>query len=386
MSREPGSSRAADPVDILILGPAPPPFGGVSMHLHRLVPVLDEAGLSVGVLNHFPSTEMPYVVGTLKRNPLRYYRLARKVPARVVHYHHSRWLQLLAVAASRQRRSARYVLTLHAGDMRDHFPQFISRLAPVRRMTEWALRKFDTIIVVNPTIAEAIRARLPALRVELLPAFLESPGAEEAGYDPELESFLDSGRVLVVAAYAVDFLRGDREIYGLDLAVDAFVRLTPKCDDLRLALFVARRPTRAKARRYLERLEQRLHEAGLQGRFVLAFGRTLLPALRGDAIFVRPTRADGDALSVREALAAGLPVVASDIVDRPSGVVLFAAGDAAALSAALEPLLDGARSPASSEPESAGSAAGSFSEHLVSLYREQLAVQDDVGRGPLAAV
>jgi glycosyltransferase involved in cell wall biosynthesis len=160
--------------------------------------------------------------------------------------------------------------------------------------------------------------------------------------------------------------------------VDAFVRLAPERDDLRLALFVAQRPTRTRARRHLERLEQRLLEAGLEGRFVLAYGRPLLPALRGNAIFVRPTRADGDALSVREALAAGVPVVASDIVDRPSGVVSFPTGDGAAFAAALEPLLDGTPQPAGGEPDSARSAAGSFSEHLVSLYREQLAVQGDV--------
>jgi glycosyltransferase involved in cell wall biosynthesis len=46
-------------------------------------------------------------------------------------------------------------------------------------------------------------------------------------------------------------------------------------------------------------------------------------------LFVRPTLADGDAISVREALALGRPVVASAVGARPPEAALFAAGDPA---------------------------------------------------------
>jgi glycogen(starch) synthase len=45
-------------------------------------------------------------------------------------------------------------------------------------------------------------------------------------------------------------------------------------------------------------------------------------------VFVRATRADGDALSVREALGLGSRVVASDVGHRPPGCLLFRSGDA----------------------------------------------------------
>ena len=45
---------------------------------------------------------------------------------------------------------------------------------------------------------------------------------------------------------------------------------------------------------------------------------------------MRPTLADGDAISVREALALGRPVVASAVGARPPAAALFRAGDAAA--------------------------------------------------------
>jgi glycosyltransferase involved in cell wall biosynthesis len=44
-------------------------------------------------------------------------------------------------------------------------------------------------------------------------------------------------------------------------------------------------------------------------------------------IFLRPTRSDGDANSIREALYLGVPVIASDCVERPDQVLTFRTGD-----------------------------------------------------------
>jgi glycosyltransferase involved in cell wall biosynthesis len=53
------------------------------------------------------------------------------------------------------------------------------------------------------------------------------------------------------------------------------------------------------------------------------YGQPLAPALRLGTIFLRPTLTDGDALSIREAMAAGVPVLASDVVRRPTGVTVL---------------------------------------------------------------
>jgi hypothetical protein len=52
-------------------------------------------------------------------------------------------------------------------------------------------------------------------------------------------------------------------------------------------------------------------------------------------VFVRPTFADGDAISVREALALGVRCVASDAAVRPNGVRCFRRGDATDLERVL---------------------------------------------------
>jgi glycosyltransferase involved in cell wall biosynthesis len=360
--------------DILILGPIPPPFGGISVHLSRLVPILEEAGFTVAVLNHFESADMRFVVGVLNRNPLRYYRLPKRFPARIVHYHHSRWVHLVAVALGKRNSDARYVMTLHAGDIQKHFPQLTSRVPCVSRLTHWALRRFETVIAVDPTIGSILRSHLDGQHVEVLPAFLESGDHESRTYEPPVEAFLRAGRVVVVAAYGVQFLPDGGELYGLDTAVEAFTTLAADRQDLRLALFIARRPSARKARRHLAKLERRLEEGGVRDRTLIVFGLPLVPALRQNTIFLRPTRAEGDAVSVREALQARVPVLASDVVPRPAGVVSFPVGNVEELCRMLADFLNDPPAPTSGFPGSGNDAllGRQFLDGLISIYRTEL--------------
>ncbi|MCK5345216.1 MAG: glycosyltransferase, partial [Candidatus Heimdallarchaeota archaeon] len=52
-------------------------------------------------------------------------------------------------------------------------------------------------------------------------------------------------------------------------------------------------------------------------------------------LFIRPTIYDGDAISVREAIALGVPVVASNTSFRPSSIVTFEIGDARGMAKAI---------------------------------------------------
>ena len=66
-------------------------------------------------------------------------------------------------------------------------------------------------------------------------------------------------------------------------------------------------------------------------------------------VFLRPALEDGDSISVREALAMGIPVVASRVGTRPPGTILFRKGDKTDLVDKLESVLasknDGEREP-----------------------------------------
>ena len=99
------------------------------------------------------------------------------------------------------------------------------------------------------------------------------------------------------------------------------------------------------------------------GRFVV--DRTLV-AIRGCDAFLRTTRYDGDSISVREALALGTPVVASETGMRPDGIIPFPVGDAVALERAVGHALEARKRPlpASSEDGHANL------DEVIAIYRE----------------
>ena len=315
----PAEGKAENELDVLVLGPFPPPLGGISVFVQRLHRQLVRRGLRVAVLNHFRSAaDAPEVLGTLARNPLRYWWALRRVRSSVVHYHHSsRASILVAVALVAQRDPRRFVVTLHGP-----LPSLRSRVPFVRAMTAWSLRAFDSVVAVSAEVVDQIAGIVPRERVIVLPAFLPPDRAEigALALDDEAANFVAGGEpTIVTSAYKV--ARGSSDdLWGLDIAVDAFVRMAPRHPSARLAMFVAVPPQDARSRAYWDDLRTRIRESGLEPRVLTRFGAPLLAALGPNTIYVRPSRSDGDAVSLREALALGVPAVATDVVGRPDGV------------------------------------------------------------------
>jgi glycogen synthase len=318
---------------ILILGPLAPPVGGVAVHVQRVAERLRAMGWRVDIRNH-ASARHQAAESDLRRNPLRYWLAVRRAPVvDVLHYHHSRWSTLLAVAVGRSsRHGARFVVTVHGPRA---FSAWWLRLPPLPRATRWALDRFDQVIAVSPEVAAGLRTRRP---VTILPAFLPPTEQEVSltALDPATDGFLEEAApALVVMAYRIAS-RGARDLYGLDTAARAFERLAPRHAGMRLLLLLAQPPRGPRRRAYVRALVDRARRAAGEDRVRVAVGGSLLAALRHDAILVRPSRSDGDAVSVREALALGVPVVASDAASRPVGVAVVPVDDAEALADAIE--------------------------------------------------
>jgi glycosyltransferase involved in cell wall biosynthesis len=337
----------------------------------RAVRLLGDNGMSVAVLNHFRGNTSPPIMKSHNRNPLTYYRLPSKYSPRIVHYHHSHLVDLVAVAASRRRTTARFIVTLHGSALRKYLqPQFAFH-GFVRPLVVWALRRFDLVIAVDPAVADVVRAAT-GCEVEVLPAFLSPDPSVLDNYDPEVEEFLSHGTVLVAAAYGVQFEHNGEETYGLDTVVEAFTQVAAVRDEARLTLFIAQRPRTRKARHHLAALEATLTQAGLAERARILFGLPLAPAFRFNVVFVRATRAEGDAVSIREARQAGVPVVASDIVERPEGTATFRTGDSVGLAAALLEAIGGSRRRADAVAASHSERGASFAAQLLAIYSAQL--------------
>ena len=325
-----GAALDSPPMRIDLLGPVPPPYGGVSVHLERLVRVLQEHG-------DLPSVVAPQR-GTERHVLIAWRRILREAGAPLLHSHVNSYEDkiLLGLVASRSRR---VVLTVHGASLEDQYRKG-SRFR--RRLLKRALLRTDGVIAVSEPIQSFLldEVRVPGERVRMIPAFLppDRKSAEESP-GPDVEAFL-AGRSPVLCANAFHLgLYDGAPLYGADLLLEVLDASRSSHPDLGVVLYVSTMPSGTAEQ--LALLHERAERLGVSTRFLVVTGsRPFNPLLVRSAALLRPTTPDGDAVSIREALWFGVPVVASDVVARPKGTVLFRSRDADDLWRVTRRLLD----------------------------------------------
>jgi glycosyltransferase involved in cell wall biosynthesis len=175
---------------------------------------------------------------------------------------------------------------------------------------------YDRLVCVNEEIADAVRELgVKKERIDIAPAFLpiESP---EAAIPPEIEAWMANHSRFVSATM---FFRPE---YGFEVLVDALCRLLPRHRSLG-CLVMGTGEDRLQAGALIK-------DAGLSDSVFLAGDldhELCLTLMARSAAFIRPTFRDGDSISVREALALGVPVIATNVGTRPEGTRMFEPGD-----------------------------------------------------------
>jgi len=314
---------------LLLVGPVPAPNGGVSVHIERLARRL-RGRLEVDLVDESPQRKAG-VYNLRSLDPAGYLR--RVLRADVVHVHSGLvWLRAAHVLAARLLRRT-VVVTLHArptGGVRG------------RRAQRLLLGLAHRVIVVDPAIA----AELGLSRFLTQPAFLPPAMEREPALPQPLSRRLDAWRrgaiaVIAASAFRLDVLDGV-DVYGVDLCIE-LVRLLRHEQGRAVALVLAMACDESGSAR-MARYQQRIRQAGIEDAFAVFYRDVSFPRLiEACDLVVRPSSTDGDAVSVREALWLGTPVVASDAVARPAGTRLFRSRDARDLARAVGEVLDAPR-------------------------------------------
>jgi glycogen synthase len=294
----------------LLVGALPPPAGGVATHCRELQRALEAHGLPAELVD--PRRRGP---DGKDGRPRLLARLAlARLRREIVHVHtngHNRGSWTLTALCTLGHLGPS-LLTLHSGLA----PDFVrSHNNMVRRIAG----RCDRIVAVNEPIAAALSdAGVPPQRIVVCPAF--TPSALSFRVAP---AGLDQLRRAHAPLLACALAPGPE--YGAMVMLDAFriVRSHHKNAGLILYGPGTREPALAAAARARD-LHGAVHHLG-----ELPRERALAVVAAAD-LFVRPTLADGDAISVREALALGCRVVASAVGARPPEALTFPAGDAGA--------------------------------------------------------
>jgi glycogen(starch) synthase len=218
-------------------------------------------------------------------------------------------------------------LTLHSG----FAPAYIrSASASMRVLMRLTCLLCDRVVCVNEEISSAVSdLGIPTNQVEITPAFLpiDAPDVEVPA---AIHAWMDKHAPVITSAM---FFRPE---YGFELLVPAIARLKKRYP--RIGCLVMGGDDRSEAQAFVIKhgLDDAVHIAGdLDHELCLAL-------MARSNMFARPTLRDGDSISIREALALGVPVVASNVGTRPDGVVLFEAGNVGELVKAMDRVLSGA--------------------------------------------
>ena len=340
---------------VLQIGPYPPPHGGVQTNLVDIRNYLRKQGCSCEVINvtrhRRADADGVYYPG----NALAVIRLLLRLRYDLLHLHvggdfSKRLLALSLVCCLMP--GSKAVLTFHSGG----YPSSpAGKAAEPRTLRGWIMRRFDGVIAVNREIADLFgRFGVPAARVRLIPPHSVSPPGEQAALPDDLARFFEQRQPRLIAVGQLE------PEYDLPLQIDAMANVLERHPNAGLAILGSGSlegmlRERVASKRYRDRIllcGDVAHEGTLR-----AIGRS--------DIVLRTTLYDGDSISVREALAFGIPVIATDNGMRPAGVRLIPAREPERLLAAIEAAL--AAGAASPRPVAGGE---ENLEAVVRFYRE----------------
>lgn len=306
------------PLHVLQLGPYPPPEGGISRNMLAIRDELIASGHRCSIIATTKSNrtdDEPNVYHP--RSAFEFFKLLKTIKFDALHLHiggdvRGRVMMLAAAAAAFG--GKRSVLTLHSGA----FPQTKEGLnAKSRSVRGFIFRRFVLIIAVNEAIANVFRRYgVSENRIKVIAPYALKCANESVEVPAELSDFIaeHSPVLLSVGGLEKDYdplfqIAAMKDVLiefpgaGLMIVGDGSMR-----DEVENAV---------KSSGYATHIQ-------IAGNVVHAVTLQLIAAAD---VLLRTTLFDGDAISIREALFLGTPVIATDTGMRPDGVHLVRIGD-----------------------------------------------------------
>ena len=315
---------------VLLLGPYPPPHGGVQTNLVAIRSFLLKQGVPCSVINITRHRKENADGVYYPKNPAQLVQLLARLNYDLVHIHiggmlTNRLLALGLVCAGWPGKKS--VMTFHSGG----FPSTPEGQALGRSsFAAFVLRSFDGIIGVNDEIIRFLqRLGVRRERARLISpyAFVAESDSERALPSALSEFFAAHDPVLT----SVGLLEPE---YDLPLQISALTPIREKFPRAGL-LMIGSGSLEGSLREQIAASPSAAHIL-LPGDVPHA---ATMEAIVRSRVILRTTLYDGDALSVREALQLGTPVIATDNGMRPPGVRLIAKSSLPDLLQGIEEML-----------------------------------------------
>jgi glycogen synthase len=322
-------------IKVLLVGPYPPPFGGLAVQLCQWQQYLSkQPGYECQVLNIGESrdTTTDGCVPTFGYwdfiKKLYKYCSDRYLIHLLTNGHNPKsWVCACVCAIIGLRNHGRTVLVFGSGNA----PEYMKNASPFMRIiVRSSLRLGGYFICRNDEMREAlIQYGAAPNKTAILPGFLGINNKSlERDVPDGIQAFVREHDPVLGATANVD------PEYGVQLMLEAIEELRTWYPRIGLVIIGPGEDSRINFP--IAKAQNSIYFTGQLS------NSTALAVMSRFTVFLRPTYFDGDSISVREALSLGIPVVASNVGYRPDGVHLFRKGDRLAMIEQIRKVIHGA--------------------------------------------
>jgi len=304
---------------IAIIGPYPPPYGGISVHVQRVLAYLDKIEYSYDFYLENSSADIkilhsPYsfyglrkIISMLKLLFKKYYLI----------HHHSPDCKTRIILGIYGMLGKNVYLHIHGVSLEDEIKR-----SGIKSILVKKLLKFVNIIADNENIAN-LANKYKAKSIVTIDAFLP-PLFEESIYKKFLANYsnLLSGKEYIIFMIGWFIYYEDVDLYGFDIALRALKKFK---EEITQSVLLVASINGVRSGKLFRKIKKYIESNGLSNNILFIYEELseIWPVYLASDVFIRPTCTDGSALSVKEALWFGTPVIASNCVPRPKSVILF---------------------------------------------------------------
>jgi len=301
---------------VVLIGPTSY-VGGVSIHMSRLEKLLKNIFLFSYI------DETPKSVSKNKFNNIRdirdIFKVMRQVfSANLIHIHSGNWLLRIYILFVAVLLNKNFIITLHSYRI-SNFKKIITSIF---------LKKANCIIAVNNEIKEKLPKAIQKktlIKEAFIPPSLDNEKKLEKDILNVINKHNKDRLLICVNAYRLIKYK-EKELYGFDQCID--VALMAKKDNQNLHIFFVIATIKESDRPYYDKFIKFIELNNLNSYLtVIPKSISFINLIKECDLVLRPTISDGDALTIREALWLNKHVVASDVVKRPPGTILYKNGD-----------------------------------------------------------
>lgn len=196
-----------------------------------------------------------------------------------------------------------------------------------RKCIELYFRNAAHVIGVNQNVVDFLRDRLTVSeeRISLIPAFLPPTSQElDPANIPVLVTEFTKGKTHLIGSHGwFGFFRPEGvHVYGFDMLCRIAEEISQSGKNIGMYTVISG-VYDEEHRREILAVQEKYKDHWL----IVETSFTCASLYKKTSLFLRPTSTDGDSVSIRECLALGVPVLASDAVPRPAACEFFRSRD-----------------------------------------------------------